>query len=237
MRLARCLTVAAALVASAGAAPAAASDVTEGQLLFQQRCSTCHGMDARGVDRRGPSLVGVGEQAADFYLRTGRMPLAEPGDEPVRAAPAYSARDIDRMVAYIASLGGPAIPQVDVDAGSLTEGRQLFAVQCAGCHHITGSGGVVTGGSVPALDSATPTQIAEAIRIGPYLMPRFGPGQIDQHGVDSIARYIVETTDRPDDAGGLPLGHLGPIPEGAVAWLVAMGALVLVARLTGSRDA
>ncbi len=117
----------------------------------------------------------------------------------------------------------------------MLEGRDLFALQCAGCHQISGAGGVVTGATVPALDQATPTQIAEAVRLGPYLMPRFGPEQLDQHQLDSIALYVTQTTRHPDDAGGLPLGHLGPIPEGMVAWLVAMGALLVVARMTGER--
>jgi ubiquinol-cytochrome c reductase cytochrome c subunit len=230
------LAATALLVALALApAPAVADDASAGHALFVERCSTCHGSDGRGVDGRGPSLIGAGAMAAHFYLSTGRMPLQSPDIEPVRSTPSFTDAQIRELVAYIASLGGPPIPQVNPGAGSYTEGRDLFSLNCAGCHQISGAGGVVTGGTVPSLDESTPTQIAEAVRIGPYLMPRFGEDQIDQHELDSIANYVVATTRHPDDAGGLALGHLGPIPEGMVAWFVAMGALLVAARLTGKR--
>ncbi len=182
----------------------------------------------------GPSLYGVGAQSADFELSTGRMPLANPGDEPVRSRPAFSAAEIRSLVAYIGSLGGPGIPAVDPARGSLTTGRVLFASNCASCHQITGSGGVVPGASVPALDSATPTQIGEAIRMGPYLMPRFSTGELSPHDVDSIAAYVVSTRS-PQDPGGWSIGHLGPVPEGLVAWGIGILALLVIARIIGER--
>jgi len=40
----------------------------------------------------------------------------------------------------------------------------------------------------------------------------------------------------PDDRGGWSLGHLGPIPEGMVAWLIGIAALLAVARAVGERE-
>src|SRR4051794_2816063 len=221
--------------AHAGTLVAQSSDVSLGRRLFVDGCASCHGMSAGGVPGRGPSLVGVGAQAADFYLSTGRMPLAAPGMEPTRAHPAYPPGQVHALVSYIASLGGPPIPHADPSAGSLSHGRTVFADACAGCHQIGGTGGVVPGAVVPPLDRATPTQIAEAIRIGPYLMPRFSESRLDQHDIDSIARYVIESRTDPNDAGGWSLGHLGPIPEGMVAWFLAIGGLLLVARVIGER--
>jgi ubiquinol-cytochrome c reductase cytochrome c subunit len=233
MRWARALWLA-LLVAGLGAAPARAQ---AGGLspLFEERCSSCHGADGTGVPNTGPSLIGAGEQAADFYLRTGRMPLANPTDQPVRAPRTLTDAQITQLVEEIGRLGGPSIPHADPSAGSLSQGQDAFATFCAGCHQISATGGVVTGATVPSLDQSTATDIAEAVRIGPYLMPRFGPKEIDQRQLDSIARYVLDATRRPDDRGGIPLGHLGPIPEGMVAWLVAVAALLVVARLTGER--
>ena len=70
--------------------------------------------------------------------------------------------------------------------------------------------------------------------MGPYLMPRFGATQIDQHQLDSLVRYVLWTR-HPDDAGGWGISNIGPIPEGMVAWFVAIAALVIVARLIGER--
>ena len=75
---------------AAGTASSADALVGQGRQLFVTGCASCHGLDAHGIAGSGPSLVGVGAQAADFYLSTGRMPLAAPGDAPMRKPPAYS---------------------------------------------------------------------------------------------------------------------------------------------------
>jgi ubiquinol-cytochrome c reductase cytochrome c subunit len=138
-------------------------------------------------------------------------------------------------VAYVASLGdGPEIPTVRPGKGSISQGMQLFGESCAGCHGTSGKGGVAIGGYAPPLGEVTPTQVGEAIRVGPYVMPRFSEKLLDERGVDSIARY-VQLTQSPDDAGGFGIGHIGPVPEGAVAWLAGVVALLLIARLIGER--
>jgi ubiquinol-cytochrome c reductase cytochrome c subunit len=219
------------LLAALVVVPSAAAS---GRDLYLEGCASCHGMDARGIHGKGPDLHGAGAAAADFYLSTGRMPLAEPSDEPLRSDPAYSRGQIDQLVGYIGSLGGPPVPEVHPERGNLRRGLELFSQNCAGCHHMSGSGGIVTNAVAPDLWKATPTQVAEAVRVGPYVMPHFGPQQFDQHELDSLVRY-VQLTKHPDDRGGWALGHVGPVPEGMVAWLLAGAALVLVARLIGSR--
>jgi ubiquinol-cytochrome c reductase cytochrome c subunit len=197
-------------------------------------CAYCHGTDAAGVAGRGPDLRDAGAAAADFYLETGRMPLDEPGQQPKRGPPAYEPAERRALVAYVGSLGGPAIPGVDPAGGDLQEGQQLYGDMCAGCHAITGRGGVVPGGVAPALQQATARQIAEAVRVGPHLMPVYTERQVDQHQLDSITRYVLSTR-HPDNAGGWGIGNIGPVPEGLVAWLLAGTALLLVLRLLGER--
>ena len=87
---------------------------------------------------------------------------------------------------------------------------------------------------MPPLGQATPRQVAEAIRIGPYLMPRFSPTAISKTQLDELVAY-VEYTKHPQDPGGLSIGRLGPWPEGMVAWLVAAALLVAVCLLLGKR--
>lgn len=215
---------------------AAAGQVSRGRALFVEGCSSCHGFDARGVAGQGPSLVGAGAAAADFYLSTGRMPLDAPGRQPLRERPAYDRAEIDALVAYVASLGpGPAIPEVDPARGDVSDGQRAFTSNCAPCHQAVGRGGVIVGGFSPPLREATPTQVGEAVRVGPYLMPPFDEHRIDRHTLDSIARYL-EYTRRPDDRGGWGLFEIGPVPEGMVAWLIGALALVLVTVLLGERS-
>jgi ubiquinol-cytochrome c reductase cytochrome c subunit len=212
--------------------PALAS---QGRALYVAGCASCHGFEAQGISGMGPSLENAGALAADFYLSTGRMPLKEePGSQPERAEPAYDPDQIRALVAYVGSLGGPSIPAVRPEDGNLRRGLQAYTSYCAGCHQIVGEGGVVTGAVPPALKEATPTQIAEAVRIGPYVMPRFDERTIDDRTLDSIVRYVQLTKD-PVDEGGWGIGHLGPIPEGLVAWLIGLAALVLVVRFLGER--
>jgi ubiquinol-cytochrome c reductase cytochrome c subunit len=210
--------------------------VARGRALYVGGCASCHGFEAHGIPGMGPSLENTGAQAADFYLSTGRMPLKEePGSQPERAKPAYDPDQIRALVAYLGSLGGPSIPAVHPEEGSLRVGLQAYTSYCAGCHQMVGEGGVVTGAVPPALKEAAPTQIAEAVRMGPYVMPPFDERTIDDHTLDSIVRYVQLTKD-PVDKGGWGIGHLGPIPEGLVAWLVGLAALVLVIRFIGERS-
>ena len=208
-------------------------DAAAGKQLFIEGCSSCHGLDAHGLPGLAPSLVGAGGGAARFYLETGRMPLPAPDIPPVREKPRYSASQIDDLVAYVASLGGPPAPRADPAHGDLALGLQAFTDHCAGCHQVVARGGVVVGAVAPALTQATPDQIAEAVRVGPYLMPRFSEAVIDQHTLDSIVRY-VDLTRNPDNRGGLGIHNIGPVPEGLVAWVVAIAALLVLARLIGT---
>ena len=116
----------------------------------------------------------------------------------------------------------------------MAEGMRLFAAHCAGCHQIAAQGGYLTGAVAPALDRATPTQIAEAVRIGPYLMPKFPRSAITDRQLDSIVAY-VGYVQSPEDPGGWPLGRLGPVPEGMVAWLLAGAVLVGCCMVIGRR--
>ncbi|HEY6567418.1 MAG TPA: c-type cytochrome [Actinomycetota bacterium] len=215
---------------------AAAVNAAEGQTLFEASCSTCHGLNAEGT-ANGPSLQGAGPAATDFMLTTGRMPLAAPGDQPDRQAPQFSDAEIDAIVAYVAEIapGGPAIPHVDTARGDLPTGAALFLNNCSGCHSAAGIGDSVGGGQIaPDLTPVTPTQLGEAIRIGPGLMPVFDTDNLSDQDVDSIGAYLEWIRDNGND-GGAPLGRVGAVAEGLVAFVFGLGFLILVLRLTGSK--
>jgi len=213
--------------------------VASGRALFEVACTSCHGLEGEGT-AQGPSLRGVGAASADFFLTTGRMPLDRPRSQSVRKPPAFSPGEITLLTAYVASLGpGPPIPDVDADVGDrgdLAPGYQLYADNCASCHSSAGAGGAL-GHAVyaPPLNRATALQVAEAIRVGPGAMPVFGPDTFDDDEVDAVVRYVLYLRD-PDDAGGLALGHLGPLSEGLVAWAVGLLGVLLAARWIGTRD-
>ena len=221
------------------------SDVQWGEQLFGANCVTCHGPNGRGIlspvqgagdqEGLGPSLVGVGSLAADFYLRTGYMPLHDVHAQPRRSRVLFSKGELAALVAYVAMLGsGPRIPKPQPERGNLADGQELFTAHCAGCHQIVAEGGYVTNAVAPALDKASAVEIAEAVRVGPYLMPRFSARQVSKTQLDSIIRY-VQYAKHPDDRGGWSLGHTGPVPEGLVTWFIAIVILVATCAVIGRR--
>lgn len=222
--------------ASLPAAPAAGTD--SGTVLYQQSCASCHGQQGEG-SQRGPSLAGVGPASVDFQLSTGRMPLSQERYSDVRRDPVFSEADIRALVAHVAAFtpgGGPQIPAVG--RGSTRSGRELYLTYCSACHSAAGVGATLNNGRIaPSLSRATPTQIGEAIRVGPGLMPAFPPDILTDQELDDVAAYVdVLQDDRGDlDRGGWALGRLGPFPEGAVAWVFGMAVLFMLARRLGSR--
>ena len=233
--------------AAAGAQPGSGVKAKTGKGLYAAYCLSCHGVDGSGVtstsqprgvlDLRGlgPPLTDVGAQGAHFYLTTGYMPLANPHDQPRHTESPFDKQEIAALVAYIASLGhGPPIPKPHPERGDVSSGLSLFTEHCAGCHQVVAQGGYVTNAVAPPLRQASPVQIAEAVRIGPYLMPRFPVSQITDAQLDSIIAY-VQWTKHPNDPGGWSLGRIGPVPEGLVTWLIAAVALVGCCLVIGRR--
>ncbi len=235
-----------AVLALTALAVAASASAANGRQLYLENCVWCHGNRLEGVAptaggtapgggaAAGPPLRGVGEIAADFYLRTGYMPIRDPEDQPKRKESPFSDDEIRALVRYISRSGGFATPRVDPRRGRTSTGLKLFVEHCAGCHQVVGAGGLVTGGEAVSLEHATPEQIAQAVRVGPYLMPRFSEHEISDRELDSLVRYVLYTHN-PDDRGGWSLEHVGPLPEGIVAWLLAGSVLLVVARVIGER--
>jgi len=232
------VVVALVLPAAAGAQPGVGVKAKTGKGLYAAYCLSCHGVDGSGVtsdtqprgvlDLRGlgPPLKGVGALAADFYLTTGYMPIEDPHDQPRHTKSPFDKREIAALVAYVASFGkGPGVPHPQPERGEISRGLSLFTEHCAGCHQVVAEGGYVTNAVAPPLHQTTPVQIAEAVRLGPYLMPKFPTSQISDAQLDSIIAY-VQWAEHPADPGGWSIGRIGPVPEGLVTWLIAAAALV-----------
>jgi ubiquinol-cytochrome c reductase cytochrome c subunit len=170
-------------------------------------------------------------------LTTGRMPLDDPQRQPVRKPPAFNEEEIEQLTEYVATLGpGPEIPQVDLRSGDLAEGQELYSENCAACHSSAGAGGAVGAGlEAPTLSEATPTELVEAVRIGPGAMPVFDESTLSEEEANSIARYLVYLRESADP-GGLGLNRIGPIAEGFVAWMVGVSLLLGVAKWIGEKE-
>jgi ubiquinol-cytochrome c reductase cytochrome c subunit len=224
---------------------AASDDVTNGEQLYERDCAWCHASDGTGT-QRGPDLVSGtnGPALTHFVLTTGRMPLDFPEQRSTRRAPAYSSRQIDAIVEHVAGFGGtgPGIPELDLADAEVSEGAALYAENCAACHGTTLVGGALIGGppgaggevNAPGLRDSSPVEIAEAMLTGPGPMPVFAADAFTNEEIDAIVAYVVEVRGAVD-RGGVPILHVGPVTEGAVAWILGLGALLVAARWIGTR--
>ena len=212
-----------------------------GQRLYDQACASCHGDNGQGSNN-APSLIGKSASDIHLMLDTGRMPAAVPYVNEIHTTPRFTQAQMALIVSYVQSFSpkpvDSSLPQLG--AGNIVHGRALFAENCAHCHGATGKGASVGANNVaPSLMHATVFQVAEAIRAGPENMPRFGSDVLSDQDVSDIARYVNYIQTQPEapngiNAGGLSLGHVGPVAEGFIAWFFGLGALILFIRKIGT---
>jgi ubiquinol-cytochrome c reductase cytochrome c subunit len=213
--------------------------IAAGHDLFLRGCASCHGLNAQGT-RQAPSLIGVGPAAVDFQVSTGRMPLASFYAQAERKPSRYSEAQIAELAAYVYSASGntgPLVPTVtakDLASADLAHGGQLFRYNCAQCHGASGGGGAISGGGyAPDLAQADAKTIYEAMLTGPEQMPKFN--QLPVQTKNDIIKYVQDVTRKGVNAGGQPIGKIGPVPEGLVAWSVGIGACIVFTLWIGAR--
>jgi ubiquinol-cytochrome c reductase cytochrome c subunit len=201
-------------------------------------CATCHAADGSGT-QFGPTLQHTTGTLLEYELSTGRMPLPYGDHVPHRATPKYTAPQIDQLASYVLSITHAptgALPPVvtDLAHANSANGGEVFRLNCSACHTVTGVGGALLHRDAPPLGPATPQQTAAAVREGPGAMPAFGTAAISDTDLRDVVAY-VHYLHRPNDAGGWAIGHVGPITEGLVGFVVGTLGLLVVARMIGTR--
>jgi ubiquinol-cytochrome c reductase cytochrome c subunit len=216
-----------------------ASFIAPGQALFASNCASCHGAAADGSTGIAPNLQGLGAGTVDFWVSTGRMPLANTAAQAIRKPPKFDRLQTLEIAAWVQSLTpgvGNKVPVVSTNGADLQAGNSLFTLNCAACHTITGAGDALFEGAyAPTLHLATTTQIVEAIRSGPGNMPPFSTGNITNAEARDIAAYVHGVIQHPSNPGGFALGGVGPVGEGFVGLLLGVGILLMVCFWIGDR--
>lgn len=219
-----------------------AAQAAKGRELFLVGCAFCHGQNGEGLrtlngNQLGPTLVGVGAAAVDFQVGTGRMPMAQPGQQVPAKLGVYNDEEVAQLAAYVASLApGPAIPaesdysvaglSADERENALVNGGQIFLTNCTACHNFDGAGGAAPrGSSAPSIRGVEPRYIYEAMLTGPQSMDTFSNGNLSPEEKRDVIAYVGSLEDTPG-YGGFSMGSMGPVSEGLFAWLVGIGALV-----------
>jgi len=223
--------------AAAAAVGAKTPQLQEGRTLFDENCSSCHGIDAAG-SKLAPSLHGLGAGVVNLWVTSGWMPLANPSAEPARKPALFDLSQTDAISRYVASLSNGGIPILhpNLKGASVTEGFSIFALNCAPCHTITGAGDALSNGLyAPPLHGLTATQVAEAVRSGPNNMPVFATGEISKSQLKDLVAYVTEYIEHPTNPGGFALGGVGPVAEGFIGLFIGVGLCLLVAFWIGDR--
>lgn len=111
--------------------------ISAGAIMFGNRCAECHGADAEGLigaDLTSLWQSGIDDERIFRTIRDGVpntvMPPSTAGDKELWA-----------IVTYLKSLN--TVPPFSSEAGDAERGRELFAAQCASCHHATEPGGAL----------------------------------------------------------------------------------------------
>lgn len=222
---------------------------SRGAALYENSCLSCHGRNLEGAPGRAPGLVGVGSAAVYFQVSSGRMPLAREQEQAHRKAPApefdqrtdEGRRNLQALASYVqAHGGGPQLPPGNATSDFVGDdpdkGGQEFRENCSACHNFTGRGGALAAGEfAPPLARATPRQMYAAMLSGPQAMPAFGDRQLTPEDKRNIIAYVQSVRGQNNAVGGLNIGEFGPSTEGAIAFVVSMGALLVLALWLGAR--
>lgn len=201
----------------------AESSPPNGEAIFVQHCSKCHGETGEGVSAAvsfaGPSLKAEHDHGIVMMrVLVGKGPMPT-------FANLLSVQQIEAVTAYVTQ----QIAVIPLTGGDLSEGGKLFRQYCAPCHRTAGIGGALafTGVNAPDLSGKTAGIVGGAIRSGLGPMPSFPPSVLDDKQLASVVEY-VKFMQHPPNPGGSPLHSYGPVAEGFVAWVV-MFLLVVVA--------
>jgi cytochrome c oxidase cbb3-type subunit III len=178
----------AAQEAEPAAAPPAASttpaDPVQGKSLFEENCSTCHGVNAGGGD--GPDLRGIpaslGDAAVENIIRRGLSGTAMPGFYNI------SDKGAANIVAYLKTLSATATSETAT--GDPQKGEAVYnSSGCAACHMIDGRGGSI-GPELTRIGSMRgPTNLKSRLLDPGANLPKLGGGGMMGNSWTEYAMY------------------------------------------------
>jgi len=127
------------LLLSAARAPGAQDRVpaspVAGQTLFRERCTECHGADARGVQGHDLTRLWTSGASDERVFQTIRNGV------PNTIMPSSAAPDVEiaAIVNYLHGLNGGA--SADASQGNAANGERIFWATCGACHAVGTRGG------------------------------------------------------------------------------------------------
>lgn len=111
------------------------ASIQAGQNVFRMKCARCHDLNGQGYKGRDLTQLSPRERTTAQLSQT--ISQGVTGTE--MPATKLDAAQLSQVIAYIQSLGGPAI----VNQGDASRGEALFwgKFRCGNCHMVNGRGG------------------------------------------------------------------------------------------------
>lgn len=165
------------------------ADPNQGKSLFEQNCSTCHGIDAAGEE--GPDLHGIpnelGNAAVEGIIQRGIRGTAMPGFFDL------TAQDRADIVAFLHTFDAAAT------AGSVTgdpqAGKALFQSSgCTACHMLDGQGGSIGPDLSRIGDMRGPTSLKDRLIDPGANLPQNGSGFYSAKWTEYLMFRAVENS-------------------------------------------
>jgi cytochrome c6 len=188
-----------------------------GKELFVSRCGGCHALADAGTNGNiGPDLDDAFAQAresgmtSDTFTQVVASQIRYPIEETVTGAPGMPGPDgpmgtlpscddvedgefcvddqdqaIQDIAAYVGSVAGTG-----VTTEQPTDGKSIFAANCASCHTLADAG--TTGTVGPNLDESRPSQelVVDRVTNGQGAMPSFSDS-LDEQQIQAVADYVA----------------------------------------------
>jgi cbb3-type cytochrome c oxidase subunit III len=194
------LLAAAALFAGGcgtGGKAVAHADQTNGQKLYAAKCGGCHTLGNAGthgtlgpnLDQAfaGPRKQGFAQSTIQNVVLLQIRDAAEP--MPSNLVKGQDAQDVAFYVAQVAGKPGSMKPP----AAAATDGKSIFATNCASCHTMKAAGATGTVG--PNLDTLKPTLtlavVKHQVENGGGAMPPF-KGLLTPTQIDAVAKFVAD---------------------------------------------
>lgn len=222
-----------------------ASNVQRGRMIFSISCSTCHGMDARGIPNLGKSLIDsvfvntLNDPELVQFITEGRA-ATDPANTtgvampPRGNNPALTEEDLNAVVDYIRSMNGatvvddsgtaasqPAVPTSDAPPVEFTP---LNPSALAGA--LSGSGEATPEAAAPAEPDA-PTQAAP--------VPTTDSGSFTPLNPNALAGALSGSGEATPEA--TPPAEATPVPATDSSGFTPLNPNALAGALTGSGEA
>jgi predicted CXXCH cytochrome family protein len=117
--------------------------IQQGREIFQQRCASCHGVDARGTtevgmavyprvpDLRGPASQKLTDGDLHYIIQNGIQFTGMPAMPPLRAE---SANDSWKLVAYLRHLRSPSSQETAAQQQIASTAHYVGSAACQQCH-------------------------------------------------------------------------------------------------------